>query len=324
MIGIRRALASVTMAVILVVAGHAGKSAAARYPTKPIEMTVLFAPGSSADLVARQLASGLEKILGQPVVVVNRTGAGGAVGYNYVKARPADGYSILWASNSISTAYYAGNMKLTYRDFDPVAQVSIETGTVAVAANAPWKTLPEFVRYAKQNPGKVRVGNSGIGSYTHLTAAALAKVAGIEVIHVPFGQGLAVASLLGGKIEASVQLPAEIMSQYQAGQVRILAVTDSERDESLPDVPTAREQGVDLVMNLWRGVVVPSGTPKEAIQVLESAIQKVVASDEFKEAGKKLSFRPAFLNAHDFGQLIADDDTRIGQLMEDLGLRKTH
>ncbi|BDG59551.1 Bug family tripartite tricarboxylate transporter substrate binding protein [Caldinitratiruptor microaerophilus] len=319
----RLILALVPMFVAILVAGCGGRAAAPKYPTKPIEMTVLFGAGSSADLVARQLASGLEKVLGQPVAVVNRTGAGGAVGYNYVKTKPADGYSIVWNSNSISTAYYAGNMKLTYKDFDPVAQVSVETATIAVAADSPWKTLPELIEYARQNPGKVRIGNSGNGSYTHLTAAALAKAAGIEVIHVPFGQGLAVSSLLGGKIEASVQLPAEIMSQYQAGKVRILAVTDSERDPALPDVPTAKEQGVDLVMNLWRGVAAPSGTPKEVIQVLEGAIQKVVTSDEFKEASKKLSFRPAFLGAQDFGKLIADDDARIGQLMADLGLRKT-
>lgn len=257
-----RIVALVMFGMALVAAGCGGKPAAPKYPTKPIEMTVLFGAGSSADLVARQLASGLEKVLGQPVAVVNRTGAGGAVGYNYVKTKPADGYSIVWNSNSISTAYYAGNMKLTYKDFDPVAQVSVETATIAVAADSPWKTLAEFIEYAKQNPGKVRIGNSGNGSYTHLTAAALAKAAGIEVIHVPFGQGLAVSSLLGGKIEASVQLPAEIMSQYQGGKVRILAVTDSERDAALPDVPTAKEQGVDLVMNLWRGVAVPLGTPK--------------------------------------------------------------
>lgn len=312
----------VATVVVLGVAGCGGAGSAPKFPTKPVEMTVLFGAGSSADLVARQLASGMEKQLGKPVPVVNRTGAAGAVGYTFVKGQPADGHSIVWNSNSISTAYYAGNMNFDHTTFDAVAQVSVETASIAVKADAPWKTIEDLAAYAKANPGKVRVGNSGNGSFTHLAAAAFGKATGAQLVHVPFGQGLAVSNLLGGKIEASVQLPAEVMSQVQAGQVRILAVTDGQRDPSLPDVPTLKERKIDLVMNLWRGIAVPKGTPKEVVSALESAIKKTVESAEFKESSKKLAFRPAFLGAADFDKLIAADDKRIAELMTEAGLNK--
>lgn len=291
-------------------------------PTKPVEMTVLFGAGSAADLIARTLADGLAKELGQPMPVVNRTGGGGAVGYNYLKGQPAEGYSIVWNSNSISTAYYAGNMKLTHADFEPIARVSVETSALAVKAGGSYKSLKDLVDYAKANPGKVKIGNSGIGSYTHLTAVAFAKAAGIQVIHVPFGQGLAVSNLLGGQIDASVQLPAEVMSQYKGGQVAILGVTSDVRDPNLKEVPTMKEQNLNVVMDLWRGLAAPKGTPADVIKTMDAAVKKVVESAVFKAQGEKLVFRPAYLSAADFGKQIQDDDKAIAEIMTELGLNK--
>lgn len=292
-------------------------------PTKPVEMTVLFGAGSAADLIARTLADGMSKELNQSVPVVNRTGGGGAVGYTHVKAQAADGYAIVWNSNSISTAYYAGNMKMTHEDFEAVARVSVETSAIAVKAGG-FKTLAELVDFAKANPGKVKIGNSGVGSYTHLTAVAFAKAADIQVIHVPFGQGLAVSNLLGGQIEASVQLPAEVMSQFQNDQVWILGVTSDAREPNLPNVPTLKEQNLDVVLDLWRGIAVPKGTSPEVIASLEAAIKVVVESPAFQEQGKKLIYRPAFLSAAEFRQLIAEDDKRIAAIMTELGLNKAN
>lgn len=291
-------------------------------PTKPVEITVLFGAGSAADLIARTLAEGISKEIGQPMPVVNRTGGGGAVGYTYVKGQPAEGYSLVWNSNSISTAYYAGNMKMTHADFEPVARVSVETSALSVKAGGPFKTLKDLVEYAKANPKKIRIGNSGIGSHTHLTAVAFAKAAGIEVVHVPFGQGLAVSNLLGGQIEASVQLPAEIMSQYKGGQVTILGIFSEDRDPNLKEIATVKEQGFSVAMDLWRGIAAPKGTPKEVIQTLEAAIKKVVESPAFAEQGAKLVFKPAFLPADKFAAQIAADDKAIADLMTELGLNK--
>src|SRR5215471_14714300 len=140
---------------------------------KPIEMTVMFGAGSAADVTARYLADGMAKNLGVPVPVVNRTGGGGAIGYSHVKQQKADGYSIIWNSNSISTNYHSGILQFDYTAFDPVARVSLETPVLAVRADAPWKTLKELVDYAKANPQKVRIGNSGAGSHTHFASSAL-------------------------------------------------------------------------------------------------------------------------------------------------------
>src|SRR5437868_4078379 len=158
-----------------------------QYPGgKPIEMTVMFGAGSAADVTARHLADGMAKVLGVPVPVVNRTGGGGAIGYNHVSRQKPDGHSIIWNSNSISSTYHSGVLPFDYRSFDAVARVSIETPALAVRADAPWKTLQELVEYAKGNPEKVRVGNSGTGSHTHFSASALFATAGAKVVDVPF------------------------------------------------------------------------------------------------------------------------------------------
>src|SRR5215470_9924202 len=140
---------------------------------KPVEMTVMFGAGSAADVTARHLADGMTKVLGVPVPVVNRTGGGGAIGYSHVQQQRADGYSIIWNSNSISTTYHSGALPFDYKAFEAVARVSVETPVIAVRADSPWKTLKELVDYAKENPGKVRIGNSGTGSHTHFSASAL-------------------------------------------------------------------------------------------------------------------------------------------------------
>lgn len=293
------------------------------FPTKPIEMTVLFAPGSGADLLARKVAELAGKELGQPITVVNRTGAGGAVGYSYVKEQKPDGYSIVWNSNSINTAYHAGNMNFNYTAFSGVAELTTEPVSIAVKADAPWKDINEFIEYAKKNPGKVRIGNSGNGSFTHLVAVALENKTGAKFTHVPFGQGgLAISSVLGGQIEASSQLPAEIMSQVKAGQVRILAITGEERLKILPDVPTFKEKGIPLTLSLWRGIAVPAGTPEPVIKKLEEAFKKVTENPEFKKFAEDMGANIEFRGAKEFDQFIAEQDKEIAALMEQIGMKK--
>jgi tripartite-type tricarboxylate transporter receptor subunit TctC len=289
---------------------------------KPIEMTVMFGAGSAADVAARHLADGMSRHLGVPVPVVNRTGGGGAVGYTHVAQQKPDGYSIIWNSNSISTTYHTGTLSFDYKAFDPVARVSVEIPVLAVRASAPWKTLKEFIAYAKANPEKVRIGNSGTGSHTHFVASALAAAAGIKVIDVPFGAGQAVTNLLGDRIEAAIQLPAAFVGHVKAGELRVLAVLGSRREPVFPNVPTAQEQGYPVALDLWRGVAVPKGTPKPVIAKLQDAIKKTVESPEFRDAGDKLGFTPAFLPAEQFGKLIESDDKKLAEVIKELGLKK--
>lgn len=314
------------MASILVLAALAAvtPAAAQNFPGgKPIEMTVMFGAGSAADVAARQLANGMEKYLKAPVPVVNRTGGGGALGYTYVSQQKPDGYAIVWNSNSISTTHYQGTMPLAYTAFEPVARVSIELPVIAVRADSQFKTLKDLVDYAKANPGKVRIGNSGTGSHTHFAAAALMATAGAKVIDVPFNGGEATVNLLGKRIEAVVQLPAAVAPHVQNGDLRVIGCLGTKRDALFPDVPTAQEQGINVGLDLWRGIAAPKGTPKEVIAELQESIKTTVASPEFAEAGKTIGFVPAYLPASDFGKLIAEDDAKLGKIMAELGLKKS-
>jgi tripartite-type tricarboxylate transporter receptor subunit TctC len=289
---------------------------------RPIEMTVMFGAGSAADVTARYLAEGMAKSLGVPVPVVNRTGGGGAIGYSHVQQQKPDGHSIIWNSNSISTNYHSGILSFDYKAFDAVARVSVETPVIAVRADSPWKSLQEFVDYAKANPGKLRIGNSGTGSHTHFAASALFLTGGAKVINVPFGEGQAIVNLLGSRIEGVVQLPAALISHVKSGDVRILAALGSERDPVFPDVPTAKELGFPVALDMWRGIAVPEGTPKPVIVKLQQAIKDSVQSPAFADAGKTIGFTPAYLPAEDFGALIASDDAKLAQVMAELGLKK--
>jgi tripartite-type tricarboxylate transporter receptor subunit TctC len=313
----RRRVCAVLLARVV-----AGAAPAAAFPDKPLELTVLFGAGSAADLLARKLAELAGKDLGQAVAVVNRTGAGGAIGYTHVRGQPPDGYALVWNSNSVSTAFHAGNMKFDHAAFAGVAALTSEPVSLAVKADAPWKDIRELIAHAKANPGQVRMGNSGRGSFTHLMAVAFENRTGTKLTHVPFGRELAVTTVLGDKIEASVQLPAEIMAQVTGKQVRVLAISGEKRLPSLPDVPTLKESGVDLTMALWRGVAAPKGTPEAVIARLEKAFTQAAQSAEFREFATRMGAVVEIRGAKDFDAFIARDDKDIAALMEQVGLRK--
>lgn len=295
-----------------------GPVVAAQYPRQAVEMTVLF--GGSSATIAQVLADAMSKELGVPVVAVSRTGAGGAVGYSYVKATPPNGYNIVWNSNSISTVFHSGNIDFDYRTFEPVARVGMEVPALAVRVNSGWKTLKEFASAARTK--KMKVGISGRGSFVHLASAALFDKLGIDVIYVPYGQGTAPAELLGGRVDAALQWPSQFKAQVDAKLLRVIAVTSTTRVPVFPDVPTAREQGYDVDMVMWRGLAAPKGTPKDIIARIENAARKVVSSPHFAQVSAKLGFEPAFLPASAFGAMIATDDASIARLMGQLGLKK--
>jgi tripartite-type tricarboxylate transporter receptor subunit TctC len=288
----------------------------------PVEITVLFPAGTSADVTARLLAAGMSKHLNQRVLVVNRPGAGGAIGYKYVASQKPDGYSLVWNSNSISTTYHSGQLGFDYQAFDAVARVLVESVVVAVRGDARWRSLTELIQEAKAKPKVISVGHSGIGSHTHISLAALFHAAGVEVNEVPFGAAQVVPSLLGGHVDALVQLPAALAAPVKQGQVRLLAALTPNRDPALPDVPTAREQGIDVSLEAWRGIAAPRGTPRAVIAQLETAIRTTANSSEFLRGSENLGVRPAFLAADEFNDLIAREDASTSRLMQLIGLKK--
>jgi len=315
---VRRLLAAWALLAIA-----AAASAQEAFPgRKPIEFIVLFPAGSSADVTARLLAEGVAKHLSTIIVVVNRPGGGGAVGYKYAAAQAPDGHHLVWNSNSISTTHHTGMLPFDYRAFTPVARVQIETPLLFVRGEAPWKSLRDIVQQAQAQPGKLTIGNSGTGSHTHFSSVWLFRAAGARVVDVPFNAAQVVPSLLGGHVDAVVQLPGALAGLVKSGNVRALVALSGVRDPALPDVPTAREQGVNAVAELWRGVAAPQGTPPRVVARLEDAIRRTVESPEFVRAAEKLLVAPAFLPAAEFGKLIAKEDAEIAQAVRMLGLRQ--
>ena len=314
------------MKMLLLLCGLVASSAWAQEPPfpqrGPLEITVLFPAGSSADVTARMLADGMSRQLNQRVLVVNRPGAGGAIGYKYVQAQKPDGYSLVWNSNSISTTYHSGQLGFDYQAFDAVARVLVESVVLAVKTDSRWRTLQDFVSDAKSKPKGLNVGHSGIGSHTHISLAALTSKAGMDVNEVPFGAAQVVPSLLGGHVDAVVQLPGALAAPVKQGQVRLIAALIPNRDPALPEVATAKEQGIDVSLEAWRGIAVPRGTPRTAISQLESAIRNAVGSMEFVKGSENLGVRPAFMPADEFGALIAKEDAELARLMQGIGLKK--
>ena len=289
------------------------------YPVRSIELIVPFAPGNAPDIVARGLAEGLGRQLGQQIIVVNKPGAGGAIGYKYLDSRKPDGYTMVLSSNSVSTGFHSGMMSLTHKDFSHVARVCAEYPVLAVRANAPYANLKDLVAYARKNPGKLRVGSTSIGSHMHLTAAAFFGEQGVDVTLVPFPTGGHVTSLIGGEIDAIVTLTASVSQHAKGGPIKVLGVFASARDPVLPDVATANEQGFNFQSDLWRGIAMPKGTPPAVVARMEEALGKVVNSPEFRLLGEKAGFQPTFLPSEAFSKSVATEDAVIAKVMAKAG-----
>jgi tripartite-type tricarboxylate transporter receptor subunit TctC len=312
----------VTLSTALLVWGVDNGIAKDDWPTKQVDLVNPFGAGGAADVQARKLAEIISKDLGQPLVVRNVTGAGGAIAYNEVHRAKPDGYTLIWYSGAINTLAARKQISYDYQAFEPIAGIGFETIAIAVNKTAPWKDFKEFIAYIKQNSGKVTVGNSGIGSVTHMVPVAMASKIGAQVVHVPFGTGLAVAALMGGKIDASSQHPAEILSQVKAGEVRVLAVSSEKRINLWPNVPTMKESGVDLVFDQWRGFAAPKGTPKMVIDKMSPIVKKAVEGKEWMDFAASVGTTPQYLNPTAFAKFVAEQDKITKEIMVAAGLTK--
>jgi tripartite-type tricarboxylate transporter receptor subunit TctC len=287
-----------------------------KYPDKPIELVVLFPVGSSADVVARIFADNLSKELGTQIVVNNKPGAGGAIGYKYIAGKNPDGYSLVWSSNSILSTYYSGALNVEYQGFDHIARATIELPVVAVKADSPWKNLKEMLDYVRANPEAVRVGNSGVGSFTHYAGASFFDAQGVKVTHIPYAAAQVVTSLMGGNIEAVVQAPGALMPFVNSGSIRVLGVLGSRREPAFPNVPTAAEQGIQFQADMWRGVSAPKGTPKEVSMRIQAAMQKTLNSPEFKKQCEKFGCQSSYADSVQFLKDIASENYAVGSFMK--------
>ncbi len=313
---------TLVLTMVLTLALGAAPAMAGGFPEKPVQLLIPFGAGGSADLLGRAIAKAAEKHLGQPVVAVNKPGGGGAVMYTALKNSKPDGYTVGWSSSGLMTVTNIGNVPFKYTAFNNLCRVGFSAMPIAVRADAPWKSFKEMVEYAKQNPMKIKIGNAGTGSGTHLTAVMAATAAGIQVIHVPLGAKRRVPSLLGGEVEAiCVPLP-EAAPQAMAGKVRILAMSTKERDAKFKDVPTFMELGYDVEMDLFRGLAVPAEVPADVAAKLTEAFLKAVEDATFKDISAKKSFNISAMKGDALVKYLQGMDKHIAGAMKAAGLAK--
>ncbi|MEW9122539.1 MAG: tripartite tricarboxylate transporter substrate binding protein [Thermotaleaceae bacterium] len=302
-------------------AGDSGQ-AKDNYPTKPIELIVPAFAGGGTDLAARALGNEMEKILGKGIGVLNKPGASGSVGMTEGANAKADGYTATMVFVELTMYKHLGLSPLTHDEFKPVAMVNFDPAALTVPIDAPYDTIEEFIEYAKEHPGEISVGNAGTGSIWHIAAANLEKGAGIELNHVPHeGAAPAVTALVGGHIDAVTVSPAEVKAQLEAGNVKVLGVMADERSDLVPDVPTFKEEGVDLQsVGTWRGITLPKDTPDEIVEKLEKAVLEAAESEGFKEFMDSNGLGIEIKTAKEFEAFMEENEKLFGDIIKDLGL----
>ena len=310
------------LAVLLVL--FAGLAEAQNWPTRSVRLVVPFPPGGSTDVAARALADKLSAGLGQQAVVENRGGAGGALGAGEVARAAPDGYTVLFAANAVSILHLAvKNLPYdTLRDFAAVTQATTQPNTFAVHPTVPASSIKELVAYAKANPGKLSYGHSGAGGSQHLTGELLKKMAGIDMVGIPYkGGGQLITDLVGGQIQVGIAGTTPFIPHHRAGRIKILALTSLERFPPLPEFPTVVEAGyAGFESSQWLGLLVPRGTPAAVITKLHDETVKALKLPDVTERLVKAGLQPVGNTPEQFTRVIRDEIEQFGKLAKELGV----
>jgi len=294
---------------------------AADYPTKSVTMYIPFAAGGSMDSSSRVLAAGAEKVLGQPFVMINKTGGGGTVALGVLAGEKPDGY-ILSAGTSTGIFRIPVQRKVPYKplaDFTHIFAYAAVSSGVVVKPDAPWQTWQEFVDYAKQNPAKVKYSTAGAGSPMHVAMEVAGAKEGIKWIHVPYkGSMPSLTAVMGGHVEACSSGP-KFVSMVQQGQLRVLAVHTKERMVEFPDVPTFMELGYNYLNDTFFSVHGPAGMDPAVVKKLEDAFAKSVDTAEFKDMAKKFALQPLQIGSAEYTKILEDGWPKQVEIFIDLG-----
>jgi tripartite-type tricarboxylate transporter receptor subunit TctC len=290
------------------------------FPTKPIELVVPYPAGGGTDVLARAFAVASVKHLPQSLIVINKPGAAGAIGWADVLNGREPGYKVAVLATDLMTQPNMGLTKITYEDFTPIARLNYDPAAITVRADAPWNTVEEFIAAAKK--GDFRVGNGGNGSTWHLAAAAIEDKTGVKFNHIPFaGANPAALSLLGGHIEAITVSAAEVYPYVAGGKLKTLGVMSETRIKGFEKVPTLKESGLDISLGTWRGLAVPKGTPPEVVAALRAATAKIVQEQSLRDALDKQNMGYAYAEGDAFGAVMAKDHAFYRTLIQKLGLK---
>jgi tripartite-type tricarboxylate transporter receptor subunit TctC len=291
------------------------------YPTRPVRLVV---PSPVADLYARSYGGWLAQRLGQPFIIENRVGAGGNIATEAVVRAPPDGYTLLWvtSANAWNASLYA-NLNFDFmRDIAPVASSHRGEGVLVVHPSFPAKTVPEFIAYAKANPGKIDMASGGVGSGQHIWGELFKMLAGVDMLHVPYrGGGPALAALLAGQTPVMFDTLATSIGHIKAGSLRALAVIGATRSEVLPDIPTVGEFVPGYEANGWGGVGAPKNTPAEIIDTLNREINAALADPAIRSRIADLGSVPMPMMAGDFAKFIAAETEKWAKVVKFAGIK---
>ncbi|HSV79028.1 MAG TPA: tripartite tricarboxylate transporter substrate binding protein [Ramlibacter sp.] len=308
---------------LLAAAGLA--TAQAQYPAKPITMVVPFPPGGLADIVARPVAEAMGRELGQPVVIENKGGAGGGIGMAQVAKAAPDGYTVLMALSSYSVIPEADQVlgrtpMYQFNALRPIARITADPTVLAVRADAPWRTVKDFVEDAKKRPGAINYGSSGNYGTMHVPMEILAQTAGIRMTHIPYtGAGPAVAALLGGQVDALSTGPATVLQHVKAGKVKVLGHWGNARLETLPEVLPLKQQGYDAEYAQWSGLFVPAGTPEPVAQRLRAAARAAANDPKVKDTILQAGSPVLYLDTPEFERYVQADLRRMAEVVKKIG-----
>ncbi len=296
------------------------------FPNKPIKIIVGFPAGGPLDAHARLLADRLGQLLGQPIIVDYKAGAGGTVGADFVAKSDADGYTLLMANTgtmTINPAIYPKNPYQTLRDFAPVARTAMQPLAIVVNPQVPANTLQELVALAKKNPGKLNYGSAGNGGISHLVPEMFKAATGTFIVHIPYkGSAPAFTDLLGGQVQMMAESIPQASQYVKQGKLRALAVTSRERSNALPDVPTLIEAGVkgfDVVG--FYGVLAPAATPKPVMDKLAAAFKATLETPDIRTRMVAQGADPAYLGPEAFTQYLAAEMPKWAKAVKDSGAR---
>jgi tripartite-type tricarboxylate transporter receptor subunit TctC len=289
------------------------------YPARPVHMVVGFAAGGGADIIARLIGQALSERLGQQIVVDNRPGAGTNISAEAVVRAPPDGYTLLLVNSpaAINTTLY-DNLSFDFiRDIAPVASIGRVPLVMVVNPSLPAKTVPEFIAYAKANPGKVNMGSGGNGAPDHMSGELFKAMAGVAILHVPYrGVAPALADLLGGQVQVIFGTMPGVIALVRSGQLRALAVTTATRSPELPDVPTIAEFVPGYEASQWYGIGAPRNTPAEVIERLNRETNAVLADPKMKTRLAELGASVLSGSPADFGKLIVDETAKWAKVVK--------
>jgi tripartite-type tricarboxylate transporter receptor subunit TctC len=291
------------------------------YPSRPIEIVNSFAPGGTADLNVRALQAGADKVLGQPLVQTFRQGGGGIVGTTEVATSAPDGYKLLVVSpGELTAGPNLARTTYTLDSFDFIGRVSSRPYGFVIKSDAKWRDFVGFRRDVAQSPGKYTIGTTPQGG-VFLTAQHLIRRGGLELLPIPYGgSGPYLTAVLGGHVDAAWAPLTSAESYLRAGQMRLLAVTGSERVKAYPTVPTFKELGIDSPFVLWIGVVAPKGMPAERLAFLRKALPEILNEPAYHQAADKLGIEIAYAPAAEFEKQVRDEDAQFRSLVKELGL----